>query len=378
MSGAPWRVGPDLPEALLTRLFDTGDAYVLWALAKRPELPEALLTRLLDPGDVDVRCALARRTRPDGSVEAEVMPPLTTEQLLARKNHVGGSDVATLLGLSPRTPYDLYLEKTDQVSSSEPSPAMVMGTFAESGIIDWAEQVLRTKLTIGGTLECPEEPYLECNLDAYVHGTNEPVDAKLVGFGAGEYADLDEWGDSGTDHIPDGYNVQLQAQMMVTCATKAYLAAFIAGRGPCMYVIPRNNVLCMVIIGVVRKFRDAVISRTPPPLSQPSMDSIRRRIRQPGKTITVADELVTDFIMANDARKAAEVQEAHCKATLLTAMEDAEAGQYSGGTVWYREHRRTGVDLDKLKSEYPSVYDLVLTTTSYRRLTPPARKGKNA
>ena len=52
---------PDLPEALLTRLFETGNASVLWALANRPDLPEALLTRLLDTGNAYIRCALADR-----------------------------------------------------------------------------------------------------------------------------------------------------------------------------------------------------------------------------------------------------------------------------------------------------------------------------
>ena len=41
---------------------------------------------------------------------------LTTEQLEARKKGIGGSDVASILGLSPwKSQYQLYLEKRGEL-----------------------------------------------------------------------------------------------------------------------------------------------------------------------------------------------------------------------------------------------------------------------
>jgi len=158
--------------------------------------------------------------------------PITEKQRQRRRNHIGASDMAAIMGLSPwRTPYDVWAEKTGRlVDEADPdNEVMALGTLLETGVLDFAGSVLgpirrnqfrkHPSLPIGG------------HLDAIRVGTNEPVEAKTAGL----LGPLREpWGDEGTDHVPDRILIQVHTQCLALAPVeveRAYVAALLGGQG---------------------------------------------------------------------------------------------------------------------------------------------------
>jgi len=90
----------------------------------------------------------------------------------------------------------------------------------------------------------------------------------------------------------------------------------------------------------VAEFWELVIRDEPPEDSQPSIDIIKRTIREPNKIVNVPVELLWDYQDANELRKNAQKLEDICKRELLAALGDAEVGQTEAGSVKYMEQTK--------------------------------------
>jgi putative phage-type endonuclease len=154
--------------------------------------------------------------------------PITETQRERRSKHIGSSDVAPIMGASRwATAYDVWLEKTGKlVEKSDENQAMTAGNMFESGVLQWAEEHLG-KMTRNQYRSEPKA-YLGCNIDAIVDADGVPVDAKTGGL-FGPLAD--DWGDEGTDQVPDEVILQAHAHMIVVDAVLCHIPAFLGGRG---------------------------------------------------------------------------------------------------------------------------------------------------
>lgn len=83
-----------------------------------------------------------------------------------RKRHIGASDIASIMGVSPyKTCYELYLEKTSLfIDESAPSSAMMEGQKREPEIRQWFEQETGIAL-MPQVIESVEFPWLSASLD---------------------------------------------------------------------------------------------------------------------------------------------------------------------------------------------------------------------
>ena len=63
---------------------------------------------------------------------------ITEEQRIARKNGLGGSDIAAICGMNPyKSPYDVWLEKTrESIMDEPPNMNMQIGNALESLVAD--------------------------------------------------------------------------------------------------------------------------------------------------------------------------------------------------------------------------------------------------
>jgi len=178
-----------------------------------------------------------------------------------RKTGIGGSDIAAILGLLGlsqfHTPYDIFLEKTSaDTPAQEESDAMYWGTILEDVVaaeyqkrtgnrVQRVKQLLRHKNhdfaianidraivnpEIAGTVRWKEkEGWLT---------TNRILECKTAnGFMA------NEWGEAGTDYVPDAYLLQCQWYLAVTQTDIADLAVLIGGNDYRIFTIARDNSL---------------------------------------------------------------------------------------------------------------------------------------
>ena len=264
--------------------------------------------------------------------------PITEAQRVARKQHVGSSDMAAVLGLSPwRSAQDVWLEKRGLLVDKPPSDVMNAGNWLEDGVLNYAEEQLGPLMRSPGARMVPGTP-LAANTDALVCGEEMPVEAKTTAL----FSPLREWwGDDGTDQVPDRVIIQAHVHMMAWSKPLCHVPALIGGRGFSMYLVPRNDELADTIRERACQFWRCVETGEAPDNSKASLEVVKLVRRVTGKTVGIDPSLVEAWREAADVLKNAKTLADNAKATVLAALGDAEAGVAGeAGAVTYYEQTR--------------------------------------
>lgn len=250
---------------------------------------------------------------------------ITDRQRERRKKYLGSSDSPAVCGVDPwRNAYDVYLSKVENLEETT-SPEKEWGNLLEPVLIQWASQKLGVKIrrnvskifhdrifadNADGVAMCPGGAIIEAKTSGVEH-----------------FADKEAWGEEGSDEVPEHVLVQCHHLMLVHKTTLAYVPTFLGGRGFAMFKIERNNALCDSIYERgVAFWTENVLPRIPPPDMMPTLETLMRMRREPGKAVPVPVELIEDLARARQAKKTAKAQEEAAKAAVLLAMGDAERG----------------------------------------------------
>jgi len=188
---------------------------------------------------------------------------------------------------------------------------------------------------------------LAANVDALIKESGVPVEAKTSGlFGplpAG-------WGEPETDEVPDNVIIQSHVHMMCTDKDICHVAAFLGGVGFQMYIVPLSREIADEIGWAAINFWDRhVLADTPPEDSTPSLELLKKVKREPDVIVDVPDVLVDTWQELRQIRLEAEKKEKQAQAELLAALDTAEAGQFSGGIITYREQVRKAYSVPESK-----------------------------
>jgi putative phage-type endonuclease len=188
------------------------------------------------------------------------------EWLKERKNYLGGTDLAAICGLNPyRTALDVYLDKTSDDISEETNAAMRWGTLLEDVVAKEYAQVTGYDIEIEpNTIYHPEHKFLGANIDRWVdrwvnNGTHI-LECKTAGFTKAK-----EWGDSGTDQIPESYLVQVAYYAAICDVPKVDIAVLIGGQDFRIYTYNKNKDLEDKIIKIGVNFWNNHIEKRIPP-----------------------------------------------------------------------------------------------------------------
>lgn len=207
--------------------------------------------------------------------------------LSARKQGVGASECAAVLGLSPwKTPLGLYLEKTGDVPPQVQSPRMKWGLLLESHIADEYRETHPELEKPPAILAHAMAPFCLASLDYWL--PDRVVEIKTVN----PYV-ANEFGEPGTDEIPKHYFLQVQQQM--ACAerdTADLVALFLGSYETHVYTIARRDDIIAELIEAEREFMDRVIRRDPPlpDFTHPSTADILAMIEPQSGSSCVLDE----------------------------------------------------------------------------------------
>jgi putative phage-type endonuclease len=267
---------------------------------------------------------------------------LTNEQRQLRRGYVGSSDSPAICGVDLfKTPWDVWAEKTGHVEPFAGNEATERGNLLEPVILNWAERELgvpfRRDIFHGVSRG---DARLCANLDAecVVDGAPVIVEAKSA-------TNPDEWGQEGTAEVPERVLVQTHHAMAVTGYKVAYVPVLLPVFNRFefrLYRVERNDQLAQAIAAEAEKFwTEYVVTGTPPPDSEPSLEVLRRVRRIPEKVVDVSDEIVDAWRVLRSARLKAEDEEQAAQAAVIAALGDAEAGQCPlGRLVTYFETTR--------------------------------------
>ncbi len=274
--------------------------------------------------------------------------PITDKQRRQRQKHIGSSDMAAILGKDPwRSPYDVWLEKSGKLQPvAEANQAMQAGLDLEPGVLTFSERELGPLLR--NQYRSLPDLYIGAHIDALVKDTKEPVEAKTAGI-HGPLAE--EWGEPGTDQIPDRVIIQAHVHMM--CVKDAsvgvcYVAALIGGKGLCMYLVEKKAQLVDIIAERAVAFWEKNVMRDIPPDGVASLGVAKLMRRMPDKVVewqenSDAFRALCDMEAAKISASAADARVDKAQATVLSRLGDAEAARLPDGRLLtYMQQTRKG------------------------------------
>jgi len=259
--------------------------------------------------------------------------PITQEQRLARKDHLGSSDIPAILGFSRfNTPYDVWLEKTGRISSSiedKSTAYQEAGTILEESVLNWAQK--------GGyvntferdvELAIPDTPIV-VHIDAREIDSKRPIEAKTEGlFGP----IIQTWGEPNTNEVPEYTCLQAQTHIWATDSDMCHVPSFLGGRGFGYFFVQRDEEILNLIRQGVADFWDRV-EKDIPPDSQPSLAAAKRIRRVEGEPAKLNEEIVQKWLEAREKATAAEKEKDIAHATILAALDGKAEGICPQGLI---------------------------------------------
>ena len=269
------------------------------------------------------------------------------EWLAQRRQGVGASEVAAVMGLSPwKSPYSLWGEKTGLVPPDpDETEPQHWGNVLEPIIAHEYQEVTGRALIDHGRFavrESPRCPVLRCTLDREIL----PIDDR--GPGALEIKTAsafktDDW----TDGAPLIYQIQVQTQLAVTGWRWGSLAVLVGGQSFKWCDVERNDAFIAVLERKVAEFWKLVESNTPPPVDGSEATAEILRLIYPkdtGETVALPGDAIgwSDAIAeCNEVIKAAEAKKREAQNKLIAAIGSATFGALPSGGKWsYRTIER--------------------------------------
>ena len=316
-----------------------------------------------------------------GTIKCQYLPaiPVTAnaadqsrdEWLEQRRQGIGGSDAAAILGLSPwSSAYNLWQDKTNQAPDVIETDAMRRGTETEPKIREaFAAITNRVVVDTGRSYHHPEIPWMLANLDGLVLDdfTGEPVAILEIKNSHNRFA----WNDG----VPAYYVAQVQHYMAVVNIDLAYVCVLIDDVEFRIFEIPADAEYQANLIEAEGRFWDLIQTGQRPEVD--GSESTHEMLRKTwsaieGASVELAPEVVT--ILKRRAEvvaeiKAAEDEKRTLESTIMTLLQDAEAGTIDGqSVVTWKEQTARRLDSKALAAAHPDLVEEFKTESTTRVL----------
>lgn len=207
-----------------------------------------------------------------------------------RRNFIGGSDAAAILGLSPwRSPMDVWMEKTGFAPERRSDPArdflLDLGQQLEPVIARLYERETKRLLEfpVSGP-QHPQYPVLAGTPDRLVTGEKRGVEIKS------ENQFSNEFGEPGTDQVPYHYLIQCAHYMAITAYPVWDVALLHGGSRFAIYTIERDAELEKDMIDQLLAWWDRhVVHDRPPDIDSSGAWSVYLAKKYPVNLLPIAD-----------------------------------------------------------------------------------------
>lgn len=291
------------------------------------------------------------------------------EWLKERQKGIGGSDVGAILGVNKyKTPFQIYLEKTQEIKEvQESSEAAYWGTELEDMVAkEFSKRTGKKVRRDTKHFVSKRYPFMVANIDRRVVGEKAILECKTVNqFGAKEWEG---------EEIPASYLVQVQHYIYVTEVEKAYIACLIGGQKFIWKEIKRDDELIKMIINAEKDFWKLVEEKTPPALdgSSAAEKYLKERFKDVQEGTKVAldsehKEMIEEYLNLKEQIKELKQETKALENSLKLKIGDNEVGYIDNFLVNWRGYLRTSIDSEKLKEEQPEIYDKYLKKSKYRK-----------
>ena len=288
-------------------------------------------------------------------------PATRYEWLLQRREGIGSSDAAAIMGLSNfESPYSLWLDKRGEVpiDVSGDNELQQWGHLLEPVIRQQAGERLGLEAKTCGALVSKDRPWQRCNLDGYFIAEDGIPILECKNTDA---RNADQW----DEQIPDAAEIQVAHSMAVTGAPYAWVAGLIGGNRLALHRVERNPNIVDILIEEEAKFWQYVQSDTPPPADGHlrTLQTLTKGWAHKKPAKETDDPQVElwwrQWAEADEELKAAEDRKREAVANLAVLM-DGHDELRSGDRVWAKAQLGQ-LDMARLAEEHP---DLVAKFTT--------------
>lgn len=276
-------------------------------------------------------------------------PAGSPEWLQQRRTALGGSEIATILGLSPwKSHYTLWWEK----KGHQPHPMNPIRAAIGHGLEQTAADLFTTRHPEYSTMrtgcwQSKTRPWQLAEPDRLVC---LPGSRKPIGFIEIKTVDTSsawQWGPDrgGNNDIPPYYLTQVQWYMSTLGIHTAWLVALIGYSEYREYEIQHDPSLEQKILTTAKDFITSLKNNTPPDpdTSTSTYETIREQHPQitPNTTTDISQELAAEYLQASEAYKNAETRLTGAKTQLALAMGDTQYATWRGIKLARRMARGT-------------------------------------
>jgi putative phage-type endonuclease len=257
---------------------------------------------------------------------------------------ITASKVAAILGVSPwESPRSVWHLMHGDLPREESTEQQRRGHYLEPAILAWWRD---QHGVIDG--EWADQP--EYRLDGWAAATPDMVachpvhDNVLVE--AKSTADDGDWGQPGTDEIPDYYLVQVYWQMHVSGIHRCYVPVI----GPRLrfveYVVDYDQRYGQALERTMRKFYDSLAADEPPPLDDTVATYNAVRKVHPdidnGVSVQIDEATAAEYVEALNALAAAEPGDRLARSTMTDLMGRAQYAECNGVRIARRQSNGEG------------------------------------
>lgn len=321
---------------------------------------------------------------------------LSREEWLAyRRQGLGGSDAASVLGISPfRTAMDLYYDKRNLPIEDDEGNwvAMEVGTLLEDLVARIFAKKTGLKIYRRKCMfQHPAHPWMLADLDFLVEmpdGSTAILECKTTNYNA-----RDKWEYDGKPIVPVYYESQGRHYMAVMNLNRVYYCCLYGNNEDEAIIrrIDRDMSYEMELIMLEQDFwENNVLAKSPPPYWEDSgeliLESLRRTLGPANKDVppvslnNAQSARVTRFLELQEEKRrydadadAIEAEMKRLKALIVADMgTSCSAISKDGCTVTWNPVRKTGVSkegLERLKAVHPDIYTEYVTISESRRFS---------
>lgn len=297
------------------------------------------------------------------------------EWLQDRMRGIGGSDVATILGLNKwKSPYQLWLEKTGQIDleHTESEPAYWGNVLEEVVAKEFQERTGKKVRRRNQVFEHPLHPFLRANIDRDVVGENALLECKTANAFLGK-----EWEG---DEVPLSYLCQVQHYMNVLNKEYCYIAVLVGGQKFIWKRVDRDQELIDTITELLVDFWENNVVKGNEPLidgSEATQEFLKDRYSELEEAETTLpptfDDLVDQKRELKKAKKDIETSIRQLDNEIISELgkRNASIGIAQKNIISWKLVSTRRMNSKKLAEKYPEVAkdDDIYNVTESRRLT---------
>lgn len=298
--------------------------------------------------------------------------------LKARTGGIGGSDVGAICGVSPfSSARQIYFRKTGQFLESDADKAsserMYFGHVLEPIVADeYCKRTGNKVVDIGCTLQSIEDPWQLANVDRLIVNDDGTIKGILECKTTSEYMN-EEW-ESG--EILKSYIYQLNWYLHILDLNYGAFACLVGGNKFYTYEVFRDDdLLNNEIIPKVKDFWFNNVLQLVEPEMQATDTEVTKELYGEvvkGSEIILEDDtsngLASTIMGLKGQIKELKAALSEAENRIKDRMKENEIAQTRDYTITWKAQNRKSVDTQKLKTEYPDVYEACCRTTTTRVL----------